>query len=380
MAIYFANTEITGIKDLFPLSSKDITGLYFADTELFTVWAEYDGTLPATYSANGDYLADYHIYGAAGGVGDDSGTEYGYEVDMSVRSVNLLNWEDVKINTDLNFTTGLPEVYTGRIATKNPIDVSSYTDVTVSFDGVQSIRAMVSYFAADNTLILRRTTLKSGASIDVSSAAYMYICFYDTNSNPISKTSVSNAMLNYGSTPLPYQPYSDTITPIYIGDDPLEAIGNYADYVDYQSGKIVRSVFNHIFTGTESTWRALYDWVELFANYSITPKIVVGSAVRSQSPDGNVTFQNFTYSGTPVIHITVDGISAGADIMPYLKSLYDNGTPAVMQYVSSEPVEVDPPVPLPTLPTVDGVNIVDYAGQSTPPSRFVAKYRKEGFN
>lgn len=260
MAVYFANTEITGIKDLFPLSSKDITGLYFADTELFTVWATYDGTLPAQYSANGSMLADYRIYGAAGGVGDDSGTAYGYEVDMSVS------------------------------------------------DGTTS-----------------------------------------------------------------------TTTPIYIGDEPLEAIGDYADYVDYQSGKIVRSVLNHIFTGTESTWRAFYDWVELFAN-SIVSNIVVGSGVRSQSPDGNVTFQNFTYSGTPVIHIKVDGISAGADIMPYLKSLYDNGTPAVMQYVSSEPVEVDPPVPLPTLPTVDGVNIVDYAGQSTPPSRFVAKYRKEGFN
>ena len=40
----------------------------------------------------------------------------------------------------------------------------------------------------------------------------------------------------------------------------------------------------------------------------------------------------------------------------------------------------DPPVPLPALPTVDGTNIVDYAGQSAAvPSRFVAKYRKEWF-
>lgn len=40
----------------------------------------------------------------------------------------------------------------------------------------------------------------------------------------------------------------------------------------------------------------------------------------------------------------------------------------------------DPPVPLPALPTVDGINIVDYAGQSAAvPSRLVAKYRKENF-
>ena len=41
---------------------------------------------------------------------------------------------------------------------------------------------------------------------------------------------------------------------------------------------------------------------------------------------------------------------------------------------------VDPPVPLPALPTVDGITIMDYAGQSAAvPSRFTAKYRKEGF-
>ena len=39
----------------------------------------------------------------------------------------------------------------------------------------------------------------------------------------------------------------------------------------------------------------------------------------------------------------------------------------------------DPPVPLPALPTVDGTTITDYAGQSAAPSRFYAKYRKEGY-
>lgn len=259
MPIYKGTTELTKIADFLTATEHDITEVYFGDKQVFTCWGEYDGPLPAQYSANGSTLADYRIYGAAGGVGDDSGTSYGYVI---------------------------------------PISVS---------DGTTS-----------------------------------------------------------------------TTTPIYIGSDPLDAIGDYADYVDYREGEIVRSVLNYAFTGTESTWRAFYNWVELFAN-SIVPNIVVGSDVRSYSPNGNVTFQNFTYSGTPVIHITVDGISAAADIMPYLKSLYDNGTPAVMQYVSSEPVEVDPPVPLPALPTVDGTNIVDYAGQSAAPSRFYARYRKEGF-
>ena len=221
------------------------------------IWGEYDGTLPATYTANGSTLGDYSVYGAAGGVGDDSGTAYGYVVPMSVS------------------------------------------------DGTTS-----------------------------------------------------------------------TTTPIYIGDGPLDAIGDYVDYVDYSAKKIVRSVLNHVFTGTEGVWRGTSNWVEIYASIA-APNIVLNSAVRSHSPDGDVTFQNMTYGGvTAAIRITVSGISSSADIMPYLKSLYDNGTPAIITYASSVERPDDPPVPLPQLPTVDGTNIVDYAGQSVAPSRFYAKYQK----
>ena len=46
---------------------------------------ERTDTLPITINANGSTLVDYRIYGAAGGgVGDDSGTAYGYVVPISV--------------------------------------------------------------------------------------------------------------------------------------------------------------------------------------------------------------------------------------------------------------------------------------------------------
>lgn len=84
MPIYKQSTEITNIDDLLTSVDRDITEVYFGDKNVFTVWDTYLGTLPAQFNANGDDLADYRIYGASGGVGDDSGTAYGYEVDMSV--------------------------------------------------------------------------------------------------------------------------------------------------------------------------------------------------------------------------------------------------------------------------------------------------------
>lgn len=43
---------------------------------------------------------------------------------------------------------------------------------------------------------------------------------------------------NGESTPVKYQPYSSTTTPIYIGDEPLEK----DEYVDYQAGKVYRMI------------------------------------------------------------------------------------------------------------------------------------------
>jgi hypothetical protein len=48
----------------------------------------------------------------------------------------------------------------------------------------------------------------------------------------------------------------------------------------------------------------------------------------------------------------------------------------VYRVVNGVLTPTDPPVPLPALPTVDGTNMVDYAGQSAAPSRFYAKYQK----
>lgn len=43
-----------------------------------------------------------------------------------------------------------------------------------------------------------------------------------------------------------YEPYKETITNIYL-DEPLRKVGNYADYIDVENGKVVRNVFSEKF-------------------------------------------------------------------------------------------------------------------------------------
>ena len=92
MPIYKQTTEITNIDDLLSSVERDIEEVYFGDQQVFTVWGEYDGTLPATYSANGDYLADYCVYGASGGVGDYVAPEY-KQVHTDTVTIDGIVWD-----------------------------------------------------------------------------------------------------------------------------------------------------------------------------------------------------------------------------------------------------------------------------------------------
>ena len=281
MPIYKQITEITNIDDLLSGVERDIEEVYFGDKNVFTVWGEYDGTLPAQYNANGSVLADYRIYGADGGVGD--------------RTENLF---------DKNAKD------TGKGYVNNKVLRTDGTTPTTSGEG--------NYFITEYTQISGGTL----TCINNHASNVAALCLYDENKNYISgfvnngtktvgipsgakyiratiyKYNLSSAMIVLGSTaPASYVPYgyevdmsvsdgtTSNTTPIYIGDDPL----GEGEYVDYGEQKVYRMV-----------------------NGVLTP--------------------------------------------------------------------TDPPVPLPALPTVDGTNIVDYAGQSAAvPSRFYAKYRKEGF-
>lgn len=293
MPIYKQTTEITNIDDLLSSVERDIEEVYFGDKQVFTVWDTYDGTLPAQYSANGSALADYRIYGAAGGVGDDSGTAYGYEVDIITKSKNILNcsgeWKKPYSGSTITVSNTVVTI-TGTWYIYQVVDVTSNTDYYISFDILSFTVAFGCAIYGVNTdgIINNRDAIsgrfQGSKTINSGSRTRIALLFYSGNSN--AGTCVYDKILvERASESTEFQPYSNTTTPIYVGSSPL----GEDEYVDYGVGKIYRM--------------------------------------------------------------------SGGTLTP-----------------------TDPPIPLPALPTVDGTTIVDYAGQSAAiPSRFVAKYRKEGF-
>ena len=63
---------------------------------------------------------------------------------------------------------------------------------------------------------------------------------------------ISSIQIEYGDKRTEYEPYKEAITNIYL-DSPLRSIGEYADYIDFKTGKVVRRVKEEIFkSGSEN--------------------------------------------------------------------------------------------------------------------------------
>ena len=74
---------------------------------------------------------------------------------------------------------------------------------------------------------------------------------------------------------------------------------------------------------------------------------------------------------------STSNFTTAAECKAYLKAQYDNGTPVKISYWLKTPIEEDPPVPLPEIPTINGTTIIDYDG--TPkPSQMYIKYKDKG--
>ena len=416
MALYFADTEITGVKDLFPLSSKDTTNIYFADTELFTVWDTYDGTLPATYSANGSVLADYLIYGASGGVGDETDNLFNPDA-MDAESGCYYNNENVKI-VNANYSES------GYIAVReNVLYTLSQTRIAIGF-------VLVMNFFDNNKNFVRNlmnyNSPVSSHSFTADADGYVRFCTAPNYAEKYMFTEGSTAPESY--IPPGYEidmSVSDgntaTTTPIYIGDEPLEK----DEYVDYQAGKVYRRTAQVMPSAPAETktQNGITITCDGEGRYSISGKSTNSISIEfsipkfttpisvGQGSSGTLSFFNDVISGCMIYflksNVVVDSwnlysadrknnsysvlggkeidairftIQSGktissANTMPMFT---DDGVypSAYAPYYDPQ----DPPVALPALPTVDGATIVDYAGQSqATPEKVELTYRKEGF-
>ena len=331
------------------------------------------GTSPMQFKALGLPIKDYRIYGETLQDGTPSPDMPVDVVGCGVRTENLFDDVILQNNKGLDFSGSVTD-FDGRVTTGEPIDVSNTSAVTLEFAGT-GINFIYATFKS-GILVERVAGKYTGDVIRTSDCDELYICFYSIPA--ITKDDISNIMLTTGSTALPYEPYgyklpvtttngTDTITtPIYIGSEPLHRIGEYADYVDYASGKIVRRIKKLVMTEDKNIE---YDSQNVRFYFSLGNSLTIGLRITPtfcshyQCIDDGRPFSdipdNSIYSSavnTGIWFIKDIDYTSAADFKSYLAAQYAAGTPVTVWYVLSEPIEEDPPVPFPELPTLSGTN------------------------
>ena len=340
-------------------------------------------TPPITIIADGANMQQYQIYGNTGGVGD--------------KTVNLF---------DKN--------------AKNPAN-GFVNDKYLSKDGAENYSS--SYYISEYIPI---TSGKFYALRNAAPLSEVALCFYTAEKSYIkgvrydvyfidtlcvaapANAAYARATVSKLSTDVSFYPYttqlevetyayvpfgykvdistsdgtSTTTTPIYIGNDPLEKVGNYSDYVDYELQKVVRVIKKYVLTGKEDweeitgayTSRKYFRWVFAPINYCIRHVCISShfTQVTISTSTTTVGFDVFDSStvGGEVLAIRPTNVQSTtlADFKSYLAAQYAAGTPVTVWCALKTAEKVDPPEPLPGIPTFDGNTVIDYNGTPNPSS------------
>jgi len=153
----------------------------------------------------------------------------------------------------------------------------------------------------------------------------------------------------------------DITTNIYL-DEPLRKIGDYADYIDLKSNKLVKNIKNVEFTGDEiwsmgdpngTNERFIHDFgdavasVQGFCNVSLMRADAWGlkTFVGQIDAKGKIRFYRPFYTGLITTSSSLNNWKA------FLKARYNSENPVKVVYVSSTPIEES--VELPKINTIN---------------------------
>lgn len=211
-----------------------------------------------------------------------------------------------------------------------------------------------------------------------------------TPDNPIAIGCVGDLVTDgedehYGKYKIPISVNTETTINIYL-DEPLRKIGDYADYIDFETQKVYRNVRELIITGDED-----WSWVVTgsITRFIISPEQLVPSPMDAESyqqqlcnffPCDSITttgsnkggsvYYSSSVGGT-TFRVRYDNLTNLNRAKAFFKNCYDNGNPVKIYYQSLEPIEQT--IILPIIPTFKGSTIYSIE-TDTPPSNMTATY------
>ena len=224
-----------------------------------------------------------------------------------------------------------------------------------------------------------RNTVEFTTPDDIGNDKYLAVRFARTRVSASVNVDISSIQLEEGSTATSYEPYgyripitvsngTDTKTTNIYLKEPLRKVGEYADYLDLTNKKVVRSVKEIVFNGTES-WQKHNNLNTYYVNdtsikhsdniscYSDKYKGQVSGSGNSYG-NGNMWIQSI--SSYPRIYISNDNYTTVDAFKTYLASSNVTGY-FVLETTAEESIDV------PEIPSLTG-NVTYSVGTSIKPS------------
>ena len=194
-------------------------------------------------------------------VTDTNDSNYGkYKIGVKTTGKNLIDYKSIYSkntkfiindevlegsNYDLNSVRiKIPENYIGKVLTfsadlKKSSNVSRIV-VVVNVNGQEREGTSIS---SSDVFAKSKITFTPETSND-----YVHISYGNGRGTVYAK----NIQLEEGSTVTEYESYHEETTNIYL-DEPLRKIGDYNDYIDFKSGKVIKNIAQKIFT-KDNNW------------------------------------------------------------------------------------------------------------------------------
>ena len=373
-------------------------------------WQVYDGTLPATFNANGADMRQYQIFGNSGGVGDR--TENIYNTNETTWSANGTfldhngNPTSAGSHYTTNFTAAKPE--------------TAYYLSGAFRSGVSTNRI---YFYDDNKSWISRSAQIDTASVRTFTTPANCKFIQIQASNDVRST--ADWHIKEGATPpetfVPYGyevdmgvksrnwfDYRDYVAEYYINNSGVETKAardpanqsvwlSHSDYITISPDESYTMSAHHQNMSTGQTVAiAWYDENKIFIlrDSTLIPKKNAGSYSFTATAPQNAKFAIFNFFTDDVQKVIFNpGTTPLDEYQPYYNT-------AITIYIGDEPLgkdeyidyqagkiyrmingvltPTDPPVPFPALPTCEGETIVDFVGQSVAPEKVLLEYAKGG--
>ena len=300
---------------------------------------------------------------------------YGYKIPVKVSGKNLLN------QNITNLTLHKTNLRAKIINLDSPITLQPNTyKLTLFTSNEINLRHGLRYsILTTQNGTYKEIYLEGGGqstngvfTVDVETTVTGIYVFLAESDNSNAQITIDNVQLELGTEGTDYEPYNEITKNIYL-NEPLRKIGEYTDYIDFESKKIIRNVEKIVINGSESWYTTAENGKRrMFLNNrsSVKQNIVLSDKyfkdpVNLSYPDINKIAINSVGS----VIIGVDN-TIFPDIETYKTWLKANNV--IIYLPLATPTEET--IELPNIPTLKGVTTIELETDVIP-SKMTSLYK-----